>query len=30
MGGSGCRGEVFWFLERVAVRVAEENGVVLC
>uniref|UniRef100_A0A6N2MF88 Uncharacterized protein n=1 Tax=Salix viminalis TaxID=40686 RepID=A0A6N2MF88_SALVM len=23
-------GEVFWFLERVAVRVAEEKGVVLC
>ncbi|KAJ6689313.1 hypothetical protein OIU85_005690 [Salix viminalis] len=24
------KGEVFWFLERVAVRVAEEKGVVLC
>ncbi|KAJ6293865.1 hypothetical protein OIU76_022018 [Salix suchowensis] len=23
-------GEVFWFLERVVVRVAEEKGVVLC
>ena len=30
MGGAGCRGEFYWFLKRVAVRVAEEKGVALC
>ena len=30
MGEGGCRGEFFWFLKRVVVRVAEEKGMALC